>query len=328
MKDMNFSREIQENYNLQNKHLFKKKTGNSRWYYQLIFDETIDNDLSELHKLYKQDIPFKIFGSHTNLYITDNGYEGLFVDISSKNSIIKYDKELKTFKVTSNVEVSKFINYAMKLGYDFAALAGVPGLVGSGVVGNAGWTPSGKAFNDFVQQITIYDFKDGKTIIINPDNEFFSDRDSFIKQQGRNQTRFFGKEVVLKSNYIGKEAVKEKYDAQMERRKTSLKFGFLEGTAGSLWSGAHLKKIVGKSFSNILRENPSINANFNGARYSDNGSMFFTTNVNTTDKDVAKLFLHTINKVKELYNVELHKEVLILDSDGEIDLETFIARNI
>ena len=328
MKDMNFSREIQENYNLQNKHLFKKKTGNSRWYYQLIFDETIDNDLSELHKLYKQDIPFKIFGSHTNLYITDNGYEGLFVDISSKNSIIKYDKELKTFKVTSNVEVSKFINYAMKLGYDFAALAGVPGLVGSGVVGNAGWTPSGKAFNDFVQQITIYDFKDGKTIIINPDNEFFSDRDSFIKQQNRNQTRFFVKEVVLKSNYIGEEAVKEKYDAQMERRKTSLKFGFLEGTAGSLWSGAHLKKIVGKSFSNMLRENPSINANFNGARYSDNGSMFFTTNVNTTDKDVAKLFLHTINKVKELYNVELHKEVLILDSDGEIDLETFIARNI
>ena len=55
--------------------------------------------------------------------------------------------------------------------------------------------------------------------------------------------------------------------------------------------------------------------------------MQFITGPNTTDKDVAKLFVHTLNKVKELYGVDLHKEVMILDSDGEIDLETFIKRN-
>lgn len=330
MRVMNiyFSREIQKDYNLQDKHLFKKKTGNSKWYYQLIFDETLDNDLNELHKLYKQNIPFKIFGSHTNLYITDNGYDGLFVDINSKESSIKYYKELKKFKVTSNVEVSKFINYAMKLGYDFAALAGIPGLIGSGVVGNSSFTASGKSFSDFIYEVVLYDFEKGKNVNIKPDKDFFSERDSLIKKENRFKTRYFVKEIILKADFIGEEKVKEKYAAQMKRREKSLMFGFLEGTAGSLWSNAHLKKQIGKSFTNLLRENPSINFNFNGATYSSNGAMFFTTSENTTDKDVARLFVHTLKKVKQLYNVELHKEVLILDSDGEIDLETFISRNI
>lgn len=323
-----FSRDVEYNYNLQDKHLFKKKTGNSKQYYQLVFDDSLEKDLKVLSKLYKENIPFKIFGSHTNLYITDNGYDGLFIDISSKNNKIIFDEEKKTFHVTSNVAVSSFVNYTMKMGYDFAAFTGIPGLVGAGVVGNSGWTPSGKDFSSFVQQITVYDFEKDTIDIIKPDDSFFKSRDSFIKQHNKDKTRFFVKEVILKSEYIGENAVREKYNAQMERREKSLKFGFQEGTAGSLWSNVHLKEILGKSFPNMLRENPSINANFNGARYSSNGSLFFTTDSNTTDKDVAKLFLHTLNKVKELYNIDLHKEVMILDRDGEIDVRTFIDRNI
>ena len=327
MKDILFSREVKKNYNLQDKHLFKKKAGNSKWYYQLIFDETLDNDLNQLHELYKQDTPFKIFGQHTNLYITDNGYDGLFVDISPKKSEIRYDKKRKIFEVTSNTEVSELIKYAMELGYDFAALTGIPGLVGAGVVGNSSFTASGKSFSDFVDEVILYDFEKGEYINIKPDKDFFKERDSFIKQTNKDKTRYFVNKVILKAELIGRDKAKEKYDAQMERRKKSLKFGFLEGTAGSLWSNAHLKKQIGKSFTNLLRENPKINANFNGATYSPNGAMFFTTSPETTDKDVAKLFIHTLETVKELYNVNLHKEVLILDSDGEITLETFISRN-
>ena len=323
-----FSRNIEYNYNLQNKHLFKKQTGNAKQYYQLVFDETLEKDLKVLSKLYKENIPFKIFGSHTNLYISDNGYDGLFIDISGKNNKIVFNEEEKSYNVTSNVTVSAFVNYTMKMGYDFSAFTGIPGLIGSGVVGNSGWTPTGKDFSSFVQQIIVYDFEKDKILKINPDDSFFKARDSFIKQQNKNKTRFFVKEVILKSDYIGEEAVREKYNAQMEKREKSLKFGFQEGTAGSLWSNTHLKEAIGKTFPNMLRENPSIQANFNGARYSSNGSLFFTTDSNTSDKDVAKLFLHTINKVKEIYNVELHKEVMILDKDGEIDTKTFIDRNI
>ncbi len=327
MLNVNFSHKIECDYNLSNKHGFKKKAGNAKYYYQLIFNEGLEMDLDALHELYKKDISFKIFGLHTNLYITDNGYDGLFVDISPKNDTIIFDKENNTFKITSNVIVSKFVNYTMEMGYDFAAFTGIPGMIGSGVVGNSGWNPTKKSFSDYVQEITLYDFKEGKEITVKPDENFFGDRDSFIKRENRYKTRYFVKEVILKSEFIGKELVKKKYNEQINKRSTSLKFGFEEGCAGSLWSNAHLRKQIGKSFPDIVRENDCFNCNYNGAKYSDYGSRFFITGTNTNDKDVAKLFSYSINKIKELFNITLHKEVLILDSDGEIDTDTFIKRN-
>lgn len=291
------------------------------------FDETLENDLKVLCDFYINDVSFKIFGSKTNLYITDNGYDGLFVDMRPQNSKITFDDNTQTFTVSANTSVYEFVNLTMKKGYDFSEFSGIPGLIGSGVVGNAGYTPSGKEFSDFVKEITVFDFEKCKTIKLITDKNFFSLRDSFIKKSNKNKTRYFVKEVILKSDFVGEEAVRKKFDAQMERRKSGLYWGFKEGSAGSVWSNAHLKPILGKSFRKLLIENPSINANFNGATFSPNGGNQFITGPNSTDKDVAKLFVHTLNKVKELYGVDLHKEVIILDSEGEIDLETFINKN-
>ena len=327
MKDINLSRNVQENYSLQHKHLFKKKAGNSKYYYQLVFDNNLDNDLKEISKLYNKNIPFKIFGMHTNLYITEKGYNGLFIDLDAKKSRIVFDKETETFRVTSNLIVSKLVNYTMKMGYDFSALTGVPGMVGSGVTGNSGWTPTGKSFSDFVKEIILFDFYENKEVKVIPDEKFFSERNSYIKEQKKEKNRFFVKEVILKAENIGEEEVRKKYIEQINRREKSLRCGYKDGCAGSIWSNAHLKKETGKNFPMMLKENPSLKENFNGARYGEDGSMFFTTDETTTDKDVAKLFIHTINKLKELYNVKPHKEVLILDYEGEIDLDTFIEIN-
>ena len=42
MENINFYYELKNNYNLQNKHLFKKHTGNAKYYYQLIFGENLE----------------------------------------------------------------------------------------------------------------------------------------------------------------------------------------------------------------------------------------------------------------------------------------------
>lgn len=322
-----FTREVITNYDLSNKHPFKKKAGKASGYYQLIFDNSLENDLRALHELYKDNVPFKIFGSKTNLYITDNGYDGLFIDMRPYNGKIVFNENTKSFTVTGNVSVYEFVNFTMKRGYDFGELTGIPGLIGAGVTGNAGYTPSGKAFSDFVTELTVFDFEKCETLKLIPDEKFFSLRESFIRENNRNKTRYFVKEVVLKSDFVGEELVRQKFDAQMTRRKPGLYYGFKEGSAGSLWIYAHFKKLTGKSFRHLLAENPSINANFNGATFSPNGNNHFITGPNTTDKDVAKLFIHTISKVKEIYGFELKKEIFILDADGEISLETFIKRN-
>ena len=145
----------------------------------------------------------------------------------------------------------------MNLGYDFASLTGIPGMVGAGIIGNSSWV-TGKDFGDYVKKLVLFDFKECKEIEIIPDKNFFSTRNSFIKKENFEGTRYFLKEAILKSEYIGKEKVKEKYLEQINKRKESLKYGFKEGTAGSIWSNIDLKERTGKSFRMILKDNPEM----------------------------------------------------------------------
>jgi len=324
----NFSRDVQSNYNLQNKHLYKKKTGNAKGYYRLKFDDSLSTDLKALHELYQQNLPFRIYGMHTNLYITDNGYNGLFVDIDAKNAKIQFNQETEEFTATANLTVNKLVNYTKTLGYDFSDLTGIPGFVGSGVVGNssyAGGSGNKKMFSDFIKRIIVYDFEIGDFFEMIPDDHFFSIRDSFFKNANKTKTRYFVKEVILKADYIGEEKAAQLCSAQITERRNALKVNFTEGSAGNFFCNSHIKKSIGKTMKTLLLENPSINKEMNGAAFSPNGSMNFKTGPNTIDKDAVQCLQHAVNKVKELYGIDLHQEVIILDSGGEIDLETFIA---
>lgn len=325
METINFARNLLENYNLSNKHCFKKPAGNAKYYYQLQYDKSLDNDLMEISKLYNSNESFKIVGFHTNIYITEKGYNGFFIDISAKNQRIIFDEENEEFIVSGNVFTSKLVNFTMELGYDFASLTGIPGMVGAGIVGNASWA-HGNDYGAYVKKLIVFDFEDGKEIEIIPDDNFFSLRNSFIKQANKKQTRYFIKDAVLKSNYIGKDKVKEKYLEQINVRRESLKIGFTEGCAGSIWSNTDLFNKTGKSFRHLIKDIPEFNIDFNGARYSEKGTRFFITDKSSSDHDVAKLFEFTVKKLKEIYNVEPLKEIIILDYDGEIDLQTFLDR--
>lgn len=325
MKNYSFARPVQENYNLSKKHLFKKIAGNAKYYYELKNDESLDNDLEELSKLYQDDMPFRIYGMHTNLYITSNGYEGMFIDMSPKKSYVKFDEKTEEFICSGNLLTTQLVNFAMKKGYDFASLAGVPGMIGAGVVGNASFA-TGKEFSDYVKRITLFDFESGKYVEITPDEKSFSTRNSFIKKANQNKTRYFVKEVVLWSEQIGENGVRAKYQAQMDLRTKDLRIGYLEGCAGSIWSNIDLRNKIGMSFRHVVNNNEAFNINFNGARYSLHGSRFFTMDEYTEEKDVAKLMQYTLDKLEEIYHIKPEKEVIFLDYDGEIDLYTYIDR--
>lgn len=325
MPTFNFARPVQENYDLTQKHLFKKRAGNAKYYYQLQSDESLKNDLKEISKLYQSNIPFRIYGMHTNLYITKNGYDGWFIDITPKKSTIRFNPKTEEFVVSGNLQTSRLVNYSMELGYDFASLTGVPGMVGAGIVGNASFA-TGKEYSDYIKKIILFDFETGEEIEVVPDEDSFSTRNSFIKEANSKKTRYFVKEAVLKAEFIGKEKVREKYLDQINLRREDLKVGYKEGCAGSIWSNIDMREKIGKSFTRVVYDNPEFNVNYNGARYSSVGCRFFTTDENTEEQDVAKLMKYTIEKLGEIYGIKPVKEVLFLDYDGEIDVETYIKR--
>ena len=172
--DPKLARAIQDNFDLTPKHNFKKRAGCAKGYYQLRFDNTLDNDLQALHAMYKKDLPFKILGMHTNIFITERGYNGLFVDIDPKNAMIEFDKAAESFMVSANATVARLVNYAMEMGYNFSSLAGIPGMVGAGVVGNSSYS-GGRPMGGYVQKIAAYDFEDGGIVEFQPDEIFFFD---------------------------------------------------------------------------------------------------------------------------------------------------------
>ena len=49
------------------------------------------------------------------------------------------------------------------------------------------------------KEIIVYDFEEQKYIKVCPDNNFFSERTSYIKEQNKITTRYFVKEAVLKA---------------------------------------------------------------------------------------------------------------------------------
>ncbi|MCL2228383.1 MAG: FAD-binding protein [Firmicutes bacterium] len=322
------SREVSVNYPLAKRHLFKKKTGNAKFFYELCFDETMENDLKVFGELYKENLPFVLFSQGTNLLISERGYDGLFVAVGTKGAGIKFDEKTSEFHVSANATVGVLVKDTTERGYDFSPLTGVPGLVGAGIVGNSGWpaNPTKRDFDYFVKRIKVFDLQKGEFEWMTPDGDFFGTRDSFLKQQNKGKTRYIVVESVLASEYIGKENVKELVQRQTEERRESSYFGFKEGTAGSVFSGGHIVMATGKKIQMMLSENPDINIDANGATFSSNGARLFKTEPHTTDKDVAKWFSHVTQKVKEYYGHDLHKEVVLLDYDGEVTLPEFLGR--
>lgn len=322
---------VEYNYNLSKKHNFFKSAGTAKAYYELdINTEYMKNDLEVISNLYNNYIPFKIFGKNTNLYITKKGYNGLFVQLTTKNKYIEFNEDTKTFKVSSNSFFSELVNEGISMGYDFSAFVGIPGLIGGAVVGNAGTNSTGKNIGKIIKNITVYNFKENKIEKIYPkeNEDFFTERNSYLKEENDLKTKYLVLEIEVEIEYIGIEEAKLKKQKRIEFRRESDIQGFKYGTAGSFWSNSSIpKEILEKNikFRDLMKNLKLSNLEYNGAGYTSL-NCFLKTEPMTKDHDVAKLLSKTIELVKKEYNFEPYNEVQILDFDGIITAKEFINR--
>jgi UDP-N-acetylenolpyruvoylglucosamine reductase len=315
-------------YDLSHKHNFKKKAGNAVAYYQLdLRSEFILNDLNMLSKLLLDESPFVIFGSHSNLLITERGYDGLFIDIRPYTKGIEYCKETNFFNVSADCILNDFVKYASNCGYDFSDLISIPGLLGSAICGNSGKT-DGMDICKFVKSIEVYNFINGKYEILYPDEKFFAKRNSFIKEKNKINMHYLIKSCTLQAEYINEKESIMKMQENLKLRKNIDTEATNFGTAGSFWISSLLPKKYfdkGLKVRDLMKEIGLNKVNFNGARYITE-KFFLTTDETTTDKDVAKLLHHSIKEINNAFGFIPQNEVVILDHDGRIDAIEFINR--
>jgi len=320
------SRNVKYNHNLQNKLRFKKLAGNiSAYYYLDLRSNSIDKDISIIADLFSENYPFVVFGGCTNLYITERGYNGLFIEIQHHHNGIKYNDKTGIYSVKADCDLDGFVKEAVKRGSDFTNFYAIPGLVGSAVCGNSG--SEGIDICNHVKSITVYDFeaREYKTIDISGDG-FFSKRNSFISNHNKEKTYYIITECELYAENIGKSECESKIRKKKEYRKSSDENAV--GTAGSFWRGAALpetESTKGKKIRDLLKELSLNTYDINGARYVTDKCFLKTENC-TTDKDVARLLKYSMDEINRKFGFFPENEVVILDHDGRIDVKEFINR--
>ena len=310
-------------------HLFKKKAGEAALFLNTK-DFLKDKNLvvSELMDIFN--LPIKIFGSRTNLFVTEEGFDGIFIIYEEAGSEdIAIDTVKGEISCSGAVLLLSLVKVACEAGFDLGGLTGIPGTVGGAVVNNSGTGKVIQAIGDSVVEIEVYNIKERKIEFFYPKEDFFFDRRSLLQDYNFPSTKYIVNRVKLKPRMIGNPAAMNYFKERLAYRVEANKEGYVYGSAGSFWANRSLPddfkiKNPGIKVRNLITRAGLDKLNFNGARYTPTFS-FVATESFTTDKDVAKLLKVTVDTLEREYGVVPHKEVEMLSKHGSITLDEYFS---
>ncbi|MDQ6990478.1 MAG: UDP-N-acetylmuramate dehydrogenase [Mariprofundaceae bacterium] len=131
--------------------------GNARFYFKPKSIEALQQSLP----IIPQDMELFVLGRGSNLLISDNGFDGLILDLGCLQSLAMNQATLRT---EAGCRMSKIAQKAASMGYaGLEFMATVPGDLGGGVAMNAG--AFGQQVSDTLQHIDIID-RDGNLSIL------------------------------------------------------------------------------------------------------------------------------------------------------------------
>ncbi|MFH2013067.1 MAG: UDP-N-acetylmuramate dehydrogenase [Pseudomonadota bacterium] len=123
----------------------------------IVFPESIEDLISTVNYLNKQNVPYFILGNGTNLLVRDGGIRGVVIALQNGFKRVELLEEDLIF-AEAGVTLSKLIKFATDhslSGLEFAA--GIPGTVGGGLIMNAGGSLG--ELKDITHSVTIMSFE-------------------------------------------------------------------------------------------------------------------------------------------------------------------------
>ncbi len=271
-----------------------------------------EEDLVKAVKAAKElNLPYFILGGGSNILVSDEGFDGLVIQI--KDLKLKIEDNLVTVGV--GVKLSNLIDEALKndlVGLEF--LAGIPGNVGGAVYGNAGaW---GQSIGDFIKEMKVFN---GETVkVIKKAEADFSYRHSRFKE-----TREIILEIILELKKGDVEASKDKIKEILDKRHANQPYQ--SPCAGCTFKNVPIAKI------NLVKNNLLQFASFKeiptaylieqcglkgktigGAQVSEKHGNFIINTGNAKASEVLELVKFVKEKVRERFGVELEEEIILV----------------
>jgi UDP-N-acetylmuramate dehydrogenase len=166
--------------------------------------ETTEELISVLKIVKEDQIPFYIIGGGSKLLISDKGFDGLVIKTNNKNLEVKDNIISVDAGILTNHLIQKAKDKSLT-GVEW--LAGIPGMVGGSINGNAG--AFGGSMEDIIESVQAFDLKTGEIIDFSKEDCQFKYRSSIFKKNSNL--------IILSADLKLKEGNKEEIKKEMEK---------------------------------------------------------------------------------------------------------------
>lgn len=276
---------IFENYNMK-KHSNMRVGGNAKRYIEIERKE----ELREVFEKYKN---IFIIGNGTNTLIDDGELDITFVSLKALNRIEELGEGL--VRVEAGLDFNKLIAHMRKMDYTgLENLAGIPGSVGGLVYMNGG--AYGSEIFDCIDSIEIFDENHEIRVLSKKDIKF-SYRNTEIQEK---------KWIIISATFKFEKGfnLQKVIDIQALREsKQPLDKPNL---------GSTFKNPTGDFSARLISEAGLKGTKVGGAEISPKHPNFIVNNGDATFEDISQILSLVKGKIKELYNIELEEEIIIL----------------
>lgn len=265
----------------------------------LVTPETVEELGQVLASCHAAKVPVFILGNGSNLLVSDNGMEGVVIQLFGKFN--QYSVEGNVIKAQAGILLSKLGSVAKNAslaGFEFAA--GIPGTLGGAVVMNAG--AYGGEMKDIITSVQVMD-KNGNLLEIPKEEMDFSYRHSIISEKNY---------IVIGATITLAPGDAEEIAARMEElsiaRKTKQPLEYPS-------AGSTFKRPEGYFAGKLIQDAGLRGYQVGDAQISEKHCGFVINKGNASARDVMQLMKDVQDKVMEQFGVLLEPEVRLTGRD-------------
>ncbi len=287
--------------------------GNAKYFWETEKKEELIEGIKGAKNL---GVPFFILGNGSNILVSDKGYDGLIIRISGGEIRLEGD----TIICGSGVLLSSVVAFCLKKrlsGLEWAA--GIPGMVGGAVRGNAGGF--GSSMSEITSVVEVFNSRTGRIRKMKNKDCNFGYRESIFKSN----SDLVITEVQMDMKKARKAAIEDEIKRCLDYRRKRQPRGL---SAGSVFKNYHIKnktekeklfqkfpemaKVASKGTipAGFLIEKCGLKGKILGKVMISRVHSNFIINLGKGKAaDVKKLTLLTKNSVKEKFGISLEEEI-------------------
>jgi UDP-N-acetylmuramate dehydrogenase len=285
---------IQLEQEMMNRHTTFRTGGPAAYYLVPETPEEVDAAIAFARE---KQMEFCVIGKGSNLLVSDDGYDGVIIEIGNALSTIRIYEETNAVALAgiSLAKMAAFLAENSLTGFEFAA--GIPGNLGGGIAMNAG--AYGGEIKDVIKSVSLLT-ESGDSLMLSGDKLELSYRSSVIQKK-----HYTVLTAVFSLEQGDREEIYEKMKEFGRRRREKQPLEYPS-------AGSTFKRPEGHFAGKLIEDAGLRGYRIGDAQVSEKHCGFVINRGNAEAAQIYELICHVREEVKKQFGVELEPEVKLL----------------